>query len=164
MSDLKYVTYCDFTAGSVPTSPHSTAGGRPAADLRKDGWELFGESLVPGFSEFWAVRERLSQSDQTCRGCRGGCGDPLCSIRQCAQEKSVEVCSSCAEYPCSRIEHLAARYPNLISDGTRQRQIGLGKWVEEQNSAAVRASVTRMSATLPDGAKNHVVQSGSSGA
>ena len=133
MSDLKYVTYCGLycrLCSNLARIPQQAAALRQT--LRKDGWELFGESLVPGFREFWAVLERLSQSDQTCRGCRGGCGDPLCSIRQCAQEKSVEVCSSCAEYPCSRIEHLAARYPNLISDGTRQRQIGLGKWVEEQ--------------------------------
>ena len=133
MIDLKFVTYCGLycrLCSNLARIPQQSAALRQT--LRKDGWELFGESLVPGFREFWAVLERLSQIDMTCRGCRGGCGDPLCSIRQCAQEKSVEVCSSCAEYPCSRIEHLAARYPNLISDGTRQRQIGLGKWVEEQ--------------------------------
>ena len=133
MIDLKFVTYCGLycrLCSNLARIPQQSAALRQT--LRKDGWELFGESLVPGFREFWAVLERLSQIDMTCRGCRGGCGDPLCRIRQCAQEKSVEVCSSCAEYPCSRIEHLAARYPNLISDGTRQRQIGLGKWVEEQ--------------------------------
>ena len=133
MTDLKYVTYCGLycrLCANLARIPQQSASLRET--LRKEGWEFFGEYALGEFKEFWAALEKLSQTDKTCRGCRGGCGDPACGIRKCAQEKKVEVCSSCAEYPCSHIEKLAARYPNLISDGNRQRQIGIAKWAEEQ--------------------------------
>ncbi len=133
MADLKYVTYCGLycrLCAELARIPQQATALRET--LRKEGWEFFCESVVPGFEEFWTVLEKLSHADKTCKGCRGGCGDPSCSIRKCAQERKVELCSSCGEYPCSHIEKLAARYPNLISDGTRQRQIGIERWVEEQ--------------------------------
>lgn len=133
MTDLKYVTYCGLycrLCAHLARVPQQSAALRET--LQKEGWEYWGASVVPGFKEFWTALEQLSQTDKTCTGCRGGCGNPECGIRQCAREKKVEVCSSCAEYPCAHIERLARRYPNLISDGRRQAQIGLAPWVEEQ--------------------------------
>lgn len=133
MTDLKYVTYCGLycrlCANLARVPQQSTA---LLETLRREGWEDFGQYAVPGFKEFWAALEKLSQFDKTRKGCRGGCGNPDCGIRPCAQEKKVEVCSSCAQYPCRHIEALAKRYPTLVSDGMRQKQIGIEKWVQEQ--------------------------------
>ena len=133
MTDLKYVTCCGLychLCSNLVRIPQQSAALRET--LRRDGWEQYGQYIVEGFEEFWAALEQLSQSDKTVSGCRGGCGNPDCGIRKCAQEKKVEVCSSCAEYPCSHIGNLAERYPNLVSDGARQREIGIVKWVQEQ--------------------------------
>ena len=133
MADLKYVTYCGLycrLCSNLARIPQQAAALRET--LQKEGWEYWGQHALRGFAEFWDALERLSQSDNTCKGCREGCGDPECGIRKCARKKRVEVCSSCTQYPCHQIEALAKRYPNLIADGTRQRQIGIETWVEEQ--------------------------------
>ena len=133
MPDLTYVTYCGLycrLCAYLARVPRESLALRET--LRRDGWEQFGEYLLPNFKEFWAALGELSQVDKTCKGCRGGCGDPDCGIRKCARERNVDVCSGCPEYPCQRIEGLARRYPNLIPDGRRQKDIGLDKWIQEQ--------------------------------
>ena len=133
MPDLTYVTYCGLycrLCENLARIPQQSSELRET--LRKGGWEYFGPDCMSGFNEFWAALEKLSQLDQDCRGCRGGCGNPDCSIRKCAQGREVELCSSCTEYPCHHITELAGRYPNLIPDGTRQNEIGLEQWIEEQ--------------------------------
>ena len=133
MSDPPYVTYCGLyckLCANLARIPQQSSALRET--LRKEGWEYFGQYCVSGFKDFWTALEELSRSDKTCKGCRGGCGDPDCSIRKCAQEREMELCSSCTEYPCERIADLAKRYPNLISDGRRQKETGLDQWIQEQ--------------------------------
>jgi len=133
MTDLKYIAYCGLycrLCAQLARIPQQSAALRDT--LRKEGWEHFGEHAIQGFDGFWVILGRLSQLIDTCRCCRGGCGNPDCSIRKCAIEKKVEICSSCSEYPCSHVEDLAKRYPNLLSDGARQKEIGIEKWVREQ--------------------------------
>ena len=133
MADMKYVTYCGLycrLCANLARIPQQSSALRET--LQREGWEFFGQYAIDGFKEFWAALGKLSDFDKTCNGCRGGCGDPDCGIRKCAREKKIEVCSSCDEYPCALIANLAKRYPNLISDGTRQRQIGIEKWMLEQ--------------------------------
>ena len=135
MADIKYVTYCGLycrLCANLARIPQQSAALRET--LQKDGWEFFGQHVVEGFKEFWAALEKLSESDRTCKGCRGGCGDPDCGIRKCAQQRKEKVCSLCTEYPCQQIQNLAKRYPNLLSDGARQKEIGIEKWVEEQEN------------------------------
>ena len=136
MEDLTYVTYCGLycklcdNLARIPqqaSSLHKT--------LQKGGWEYFGSHIMSGFKEFWAGLEQLIQVDSKFKGCRGGeCGDPGCNIRQCAQSRHIELCSSCDDYPCNHIHKLAKRYPNLIADGTRQKEVGSNKWIQEQEA------------------------------
>ena len=133
MADLKHVTYCGLyckLCANLARIPQQSSALRRT--LQREGWEYFGQYCLQNFKEFWAALGKLSQSDQTCKGCRGGCGDPECGIRKCAQERKVDVCSSCPEFPCQHIASLAKRYPNLILDGQRQKEIGLDKWIQEQ--------------------------------
>ena len=134
MHNLSYVTYCGLycklcdNLARIPqqaSSLHKT--------LQKAGWEHFGPQLMSGFKEFWAGLEQLSQADPDFEGCRGGkCGNPDCSIRKCAQSRKVEFCPSCEDYPCKHIHELSRQYPNLIGDGKRLVEVGLGQWSQEQ--------------------------------
>jgi hypothetical protein len=100
--------------------------------LASDGWQNFGEQIMPGFKTFWVVLNRFSDFDKTCLSCREGCGDPGCKIRICAKERKIDICPDCDKYPCENIQALAQRYPNLISDGLRIKKISIDVWTEEQ--------------------------------
>lgn len=49
-----------------------------------------------------------------------------------ALAKGVGACPFCDEYPCERILGIAKGYVNLLADGARMREIGLARWIEEQ--------------------------------
>lgn len=134
MADLKYVTYCGLycrLCATLARVPDQAATLRDT--LRKEGWEIYGEYCMPGFKGFWEVLEKYAATGETCPGCRGGCGDPDCTIRICARERGVELCPHCPDFPCDHIEALAKRYPNLIPDGNRMNSIGIDAWIEEQD-------------------------------
>ena len=133
MDRLKHVTYCGLyckLCANIARIPRQAQALRDT--LHKEGWQHYGESVVAGFNQFLDVLEHFSSYDETCPGCRGGCGFPGCEIRACAQERDLEVCSACEDFPCDRIRELGRAYPNLIADGMRQSQIGLDAWIEEQ--------------------------------
>jgi len=60
------------------------------------------------------------------------CGAPNCRMRKCAKNKGVEVCPLCADYPCEMIQEFARTEPTFIFDGKRMKEIGLEKWIDEQ--------------------------------
>lgn len=134
MVDLKQVTYCGLYCGLCSQCnrvPKQAEALRQT--MRKDGWEHWG-GHVPGFEAFWGFLGGLVDGEANC-GCRGGkCGPSFCSIRKCAQEKGVEVCPFCDQWPCHRIEGLAKGYINLYGDGKRMVEIGLERWIEEQEA------------------------------
>jgi len=133
MSDLTHVTYCGLyckLCDNLARIPEQSSALYET--LRKGGWEYFGPQCIAGFNEFWSALEALGRMGQECKGCRGGCGNPDCNIRKCAQDRNVTLCSSCEDYPCDHISELAKRYPNVISDGKRQQELGLDKWIQLQ--------------------------------
>ena len=133
MPDLTYVTYCGLycrLCGHMARMPKQARALQ--ASMCKEGWEHYGASVHEGFEEFWRVLGTLAETDETCPGCRGGCGFPGCEIRVCAREREVEVCPLCEDFPCEHIEGLAQAYPTLIADGERMREIGLEQWLAEQ--------------------------------
>lgn len=42
------------------------------------------------------------------------------------------MCPLCADYPCEMIQKFAKSEPTLIFDGKRMKEIGLEKWINEQ--------------------------------
>lgn len=136
MADLRLVTccglYCELCAqrGRIP---------RRAAALKdsmaKEGYEHWARQ-IPGFNEFWAFLEGLCDPNQACPGCQQGGGPPFCGIRKCAQRREVELCPLCAEYPCERFEGIAKGYPTLLADSKRMAEIGVEKWIAEQEERA----------------------------
>ena len=132
--DLTYVTYCGLycklctTVGRIPKQCDALLD-----TLVKDRWDEFGDK---GLLEVLRKTRDIG-GEGGFKGCRGGaCPDRFrnCEIRKCAQQRKVDVCSSCSDYPCDRVKALARRYPILLADGARQKQIGLAKWMEEQET------------------------------
>ena len=133
--NLEEVTYCGLYCGLCASRrriPRQAATLRET--LRKEGYGR-GYFDVPGlekvFSAFWEGLGILA--DVPCPGCRAGAGFPGCSVRACAQEREVTACPLCPDFPCERLAMLN-QYPLLVVDGKRMRQLGLEKWVAEQEA------------------------------
>lgn len=132
MPDLKNVSFCGLYCGlcsSCNRLPRQS--GELRESMRKDGWEHWGHN-VPGFPEFWSFLSHLADSEDAPRCRDGKCGAPFCGIRKCAQAKGVDVCPSCGDYPCHRIDGLAKGYGVMPSDAKRMKEIGLEAWIAEQ--------------------------------
>jgi len=132
MANLKHVTYCGLYCGLCSTCNRSPRQARALLNtLRNEAIEHWGPTL-PDFQEFWRFLGRLAKNDSRASCREGTCGPPFCTIRKCAPEKGVEVCPFCDEYPCERILGLAKGYVTMLADGKRMVEIGLDKWIEEQ--------------------------------
>jgi hypothetical protein len=134
MADLRQVTYCGLYCGLCAQCnriPKRAAALRES--MQKEAWDHWGKE-IPRFEGFWEFLNWLAESEAKC-SCRGGkCGPPFCGIRKCARDKAVDVCPFCEEYPCDRILGLAKGYVNLLADGKRMTEIGLDRWIEEQEA------------------------------
>jgi hypothetical protein len=140
MSDpLEFVTFCGLCChlcAERTRIPQRAAALREAMD--EEGWPSWGTD-IPDFGEFWRFLGGLAEGG--CAGCRAGGGPPFCQIRVCAQERGVDVCVYCTDFPCVRIAALNAIYPTLISDARRLQVVGLEQWLHEQEQRARRGVV-----------------------
>ena len=134
VTDLKHVTYCGLYCGLCLN------GGRiprRAAELRdllqKVKIELWGPDL-PGYEGFRTFLDSLAEFAPRASCRERSCGLENCAIRTCAEERRVVACPFCADYPCERIRTLSKRYPSLLCDGERLREIGADAWVAEQEA------------------------------
>lgn len=132
MTDLSQVTYCGLYCGLCAQRCRVPQQAQTLRDtMQKEAWDKWGKFL-PDFEAFWKFLNNLATDDQG-RSCRSGqCGPPFCGIRKCAQQKGVDVCPFCGEYPCSRIHAIAQGYPTLLADGARMKSVGLDAWIAEQ--------------------------------
>jgi hypothetical protein len=136
---LAFVTYCGLYCGLCAERtriPQHAAALRQAMD--DEGWPFWG-STIPGFGAFWQFLERLTVPQ--CPGCRAGGGMPACQICVCARERDLDLCADCPDFPCERVAALAASYPTLIADNRRLGDVGLARWLAEQEERARRGVV-----------------------
>ncbi len=136
MENLELVTYCGLYCGLCSTRCRIPRQADALLQtMRKEGWEHWGQE-IDNFKPFWVFLNNLSKNKENSY-CRGGkCGPPFCTIKKCAREKGIQACPFCTEYPCRRIQGLAKGYVNMIGDGRRMKEIGLEKWVAEQEERA----------------------------
>ncbi len=137
---LEFVTFCGLHCGLCAARsriPERAAALQEA--MAEEGWADWGAG-IPDFAEFWRFLDGL-HANGGCPGCRAGGGPPYCQIRVCAQQRGLELCSQCADFPCSRIEALNAIYPALIADNRRLQAVGLDQWLSEQEERARRGVV-----------------------
>jgi hypothetical protein len=112
--------------------------------MAEDSWEFFGDQVYPEFKDFWKILKTLKDLDKESPNCVAGCGNPECEIRLCAQNKGLDVCAFCDEFPCQLIVDFTRRYPFLIRNNERIKQIGIDAWLQEMD-AMVEKGVTHKS-------------------
>ncbi len=71
-----------------------------------------------------------------CQGCKSESPFLFCSsctIRACTQEKNIDTCAQCNDYPCDTIENFPIKpfLQKLKWDVDFQKQHGEDKWVDE---------------------------------
>ncbi|MCK4413305.1 MAG: DUF3795 domain-containing protein [Candidatus Eisenbacteria sp.] len=134
VSELCYCgLYCGLCASRRKISDHAD---QFREDLQKEGYDRWYEhvpALRDTFRDFWKVLNHLAENP--CPGCREGGGFPGCRIRPCARERGFTTCIECDDYPCEHFGMLRA-YVNLMADNERKREIGLERWIEEQEERA----------------------------
>jgi hypothetical protein len=133
MADLTFVTYCGLyckscsARGRIPQQAQALK-----QSLEKEGFTAWGPQVFPNFEAFWTLMSDLGDHDKACPGCRAGGGYPACEIRVCARERAVDICALCEDFPCDRIQQFTRRYPTLLVDGQRLKEIGIDAWIAEQ--------------------------------
>lgn len=90
-------------------------------------------SFLPAFEDYPPFKELLAYLAQGhCDGCRGGtCLYPNCGVTTCYQDKGVDFCFECDEFPCDRTNfepHLERRWRQM---NERMREIGVEVYYEE---------------------------------
>ena len=84
-----------------------------------------------------AGRFNVTVEEARCLGCRSDvrsfyCRE--CEIKKCADEKGLEFCAQCNEYPCQMLSQFQAQMPHraeLFEDGKRVRDVGYVQWFSE---------------------------------
>ena len=88
----------------------------------------------PVFKKYEGFKEMLDYfADAECSGCRNeNCKIfKNCKVRLCSEEKGVDFCFECADFPCNNTgfdTHLNNRY---ISINMRMKKIGIEEYYEE---------------------------------
>ncbi len=125
--------YCGLYCGHCYSRTHVA----PTAKLLKDymarqGFESFGH-YMPNYKEFWEFLTMIIDGEG-CLGCRQGGGSPGCAIRRCAQERMLDACPLCGDYPCEKFAWLGDRdkYPMLEKDNLTMKECGLDAWLAMQ--------------------------------
>jgi hypothetical protein len=96
-------------------------------------YDKWGHSLE-GFTPFWKFLYELADTSVPKRCREETCGIPNCEMRDCAKARGVEACPLCDEYPCEVFLNFSKRYPTLLFDGRRMKEIGIRAWITEQEA------------------------------
>lgn len=79
----------------------------------------------------------VSEEEVRCLGCRSEVKGPyckMCKMVTCSDERGVEFCAQCSDYPCEIIVEFQAAMPHradLFRSGERIRGIGFEAWLKE---------------------------------
>ncbi len=141
---LDYLCYCGLyckLCSAIAITPKLADSLKKS--MQEDGWEHYGSYVYEEFKAFWEVLQKMSQVDKTSTLCRGDCGDPDCKIRICARSKQIDVCAFCDEFPCPVLEKFAGGYQVVLTNNYRIREVGLDKWLQEQEALVAKGLTHR---------------------
>ncbi len=101
-------------------------------DVYAEGFSAF----LPAFKDYPPFKELLAYLAQGhCDGCRGGtCLYPNCGVTICYQDKGVDFCFQCDEFPCDRTNfdpHLEARWRQM---NERMGEVGVEAYYDESKN------------------------------
>jgi len=93
--------------------------------------ELTGGDIFKKYPDFKEMLAYFASGD--CNGCRNEECKIFkdCKVRECAEQKNLDFCYQCEEFPCNHTgfdEHLQARY---IAINKRMKEIGAAGYYEE---------------------------------
>ena len=90
-------------------------------------------AFLPAFKDYPAFKDLLAYlAEGHCDGCRkGACLYPDCGVSPCYEEKGVDFCFQCEEFPCDKTNfdpHLERRWRQM---NDRMKKIGVEAYYEE---------------------------------
>mgnify|MGYP001555099664 CR=1 FL=1 len=98
-----------------------------------EGYAKRFSKFMPIFNQYNEFKELLNFfTIGSCNGCRAGdCKYPNCGAAKCYQEKKIDFCFECNEFPCDKTnfdENLKERW---IKMNNRMKEIGVEKYYDE---------------------------------
>ena len=128
----EYVCYCGLYCENCAVRAKINPAARVLYDeMKAAGFEDIIQ-FIPGSDGFWPFLKSMAENG-TCTSCREGSGNPGCTIRMCAKEKGVEMCVSCACYPCAHFAEILRGCPTLKRDNALFLEKGPEAWAELQD-------------------------------
>ena len=102
--------------------------------------EVHEDNVTDEMRKMFSANTGLPPEEVQCKGCRAQKGErlgmPLCETYKCANEKEVEFCHECDEFPCQKLQPAsdgAARFPHNMKlyNLCRMKAVGLDEWAKE---------------------------------
>ena len=118
-----YCKNCAFKAKVIP------AASILCDEMKNAGFEGL-VNMMPNGKEFWTFLKGTAASDLLT--CKLGCGNPECKVRYCADERGVEICAFCTDYPCGILDKLSEHLPLVREDNEFMRKNGIDQWIKMQ--------------------------------
>lgn len=89
--------------------------------------------FLPVFESYPSFKELLAHLAQAdCSGCReGACKYPDCGVIACYQQKGVDFCFQCEEFPCEKTNFDPDLKRRWIQMNSRMKEIGVESYFEE---------------------------------
>jgi len=107
--------------------------------------------------DFLDILDKWSQGEK-CPGCCGGGGNPVCSIRACAQGQGFLTCAECSRMPCNEnrcdvesqsnntrewLELITKRYSHWNIDNLKRiQEIGYRRFIDEMQEKVEHGFLT----------------------
>lgn len=105
--------------------------------------ELYEDNLTEAFASAISAKMNVPKEKLSCKGCTGShqcvfldIQGKTCKTKECAQEKNVEFCFQCEDFPCDLLMPLAdgaSRLPHNIKlyNLCTMKKIGVEAWKDQ---------------------------------
>ena len=93
------------------------------------------EPRLRKYASFKEILTLFSESD--CKGCRGGsCTYPGCVVQPCTEEKGLDFCFECDEFPCQKVNFDPGLKRKWRTANRRMQKIGVeAYYLESKNKS-----------------------------
>jgi len=78
--------------------------------------------------------KKITADDIHCWGCHANnrnCWGKKCFFRKCADDKGIDFCYQCHEYPCEQLAEFYEKHPDARENLTQVCKIGVDSYVSE---------------------------------